>query len=369
MKTSSTIVFCDSNYLALLYDPWFKSGGATRQVAAWVEGLKAVGINVIVLGAHRKPAFFADRENTLICYHPDKGIPKLRYLYIRIPGIVRAFLKARPDYIYHGIPSPFAGVIGICSLLSRRKFILRVSNDFFVDDRVRHHFDPIRKFFFNVSFRLADYILCQNDYQYQKVKEIYPNKTYKIGNPYFGVIPEKATPSDGRDGVAWIGIFQRQKNLPLLAEIARNLPDVKFKVAGGNDKSLESKDQAALEELREMPNVRLLGFLNREEVLRLLDESRLLLNTSHYEGFSNTFLEAFSRGTPVFTQPQNDPDGIIQAHRLGAVYTGDELPGKLYEYLEDEKAFEGLSSNCLRYMKKYHDLKTQARSFLEIIER
>jgi glycosyltransferase involved in cell wall biosynthesis len=51
-----------------------------------------------------------------------------------------------------------------------------------------------------------------------------------------------------------------------------------------------------------------------------LSESYILLNTSHFEGFSNTYLEAFSVGTPVFAMEKADPDSIIKNNRLGYIY-------------------------------------------------
>lgn len=365
---SLTIMFCDSSYLALQYDPLFKSGGATKQVVAWVAGLKEVGVEPVVLGAHSKPAFFQHQKDTIICYDPTKGIPKLRYLYIRIPGILRALAKVKPDYIYYGIPSPFAGMLGICARLTGRKFILRVSNDFFVDGRASQKFDPVRNFFFRMGFRFADYILCQNDYQFGQVRRKFPEKAFKIKNPYAGAIAEAPVPFEERAGVAWVGIFQRQKNLPLLLHIARALPEVTFKVAGGNDRPLGEADQAALDALKLLPNVKFTGFLSKEGVLELLEGSRLLLNTSHYEGFSNTFLEAFSRGTPVFTLTHNDPDGIIEEKHLGGVCPdGEGLLVEVRGFLQDREAFAKVSRHCLHHMRTEHNLTRQAQGFVAIL--
>jgi hypothetical protein len=67
--------------------------------------------------------------------------------------------------------------------------------------------------------------------------------------------------------VAWLGVFQPQKNLPALAAIARALPDVEFRIGGKNEVAM--KDPATLEALRAleaMPNVRFMGYLRRTEV-------------------------------------------------------------------------------------------------------
>jgi glycosyltransferase involved in cell wall biosynthesis len=365
-----TILFCDDSYLSLLYDPWFKSGGATRQVVAWVDGLTQLGVNVKVLGAHSKEEFFRQRANTILSYDPNRGIPKLRYVYIRGPGLIKGLLRSGADFVYYGVPSPYAGFLALCTFLTRRRFILRVSNDIFVDERARGGFGWLRYGWFFLGFKVADSILCQNDYQLRKLQARYPGKVHKIHNPYAGVLLQRAAAFEDRKYVVWIGIFQHQKNLPLLLQIARESPKVEFRVAGGHDKRLDRKDQGALEKLGQLPNVRFMGFLDHPGVCRLLDQAFLLLNTSHYEGFSNTFLEAFSRGTPVFTLRQNDPDGILAAHGLGRVFSesGGIAPG-IADFIGEPSAFEAMSTRCLRYMEEHHDLTTQATHFLELIGR
>lgn len=362
------ILFCDDSYLSLLYDPWFKSGGATRQVVAWVEGLTRLGVKVRVLGAHSKKEFFRRRANTILSYDPHRGIPKLRYIYIRAPGLIKGMVQSGSKFVYYGIPSPYAGFLGLCAVITRRRYVLRVSNDIFVDERARRSFGWLRYGWFQLGFKLADHILCQNDYQFSKLGERYPRKVHKIRNPYAGTLMSQAATFGARSYVAWIGIFQHQKNLPLLLQIARQCPEIEFRVAGGNDKKLDRTDRAALEQLKGLPNVRFVGFLDHEGVCRLLDQAYLLLNTSHYEGFSNTFLEAFSRGTPVFTLRQNDPDGILESHRLGRVFAeSGEISAGLADFMGGPAAFEEMSARCLQYMREHHDLATQAAHFWRII--
>lgn len=364
-----TVLFWDNRYMSLLHDPWFKSGGATKQVVAWVEGLMTLGASVKVVGAHEDPDFFKKHEHTIVSYDSRKGIPKLRYLYIRIPGMLRAFISSKAKYIYYGIPSPFAGVLASCAKVLRKKFILRISNDFFVDDRVKAKFDPFRSLWLGLGFRLADYILCQNDYQFSQLRAKYGEKVFKIGNPFLGALATDVRSVEDRKYVAWVGIFQDQKNLPLLLEIARALPRIDFRIAGGNDKKLSQTDQRALQDLNELPNVKLVGFLDREGVLDLLDNARLLLNTSHYEGFSNTFLEAFSRGTPVATLARNDPNQIVRVHRLGVALSSPTAAASAIDgFCQSDDAFREASSNCINYMRNHHDLTTQTREFLRIIE-
>jgi len=54
----------------------------------------------------------------------------------------------------------------------------------------------------------------------------------------------------------------------------------------------------------------------QEDVNRLLERSHLLVNTSEWEGFSNTFIQAWMRSVPVITLGVN-PDGLLDNSYLG----------------------------------------------------
>lgn len=55
------------------------------------------------------------------------------------------------------------------------------------------------------------------------------------------------------------------------------------------------------------------------KVLSFLSKSHLLLNTSYYEGFYNTFLESLSVKTPIVTTQAVDPNNFIQKNNLGFI--------------------------------------------------
>ena len=66
-----------------------------------------------------------------------------------------------------------------------------------------------------------------------------------------------------RSYIAWIGIFQYQKNLPALLDVVQKMPQIKFKIAGKSANSnLDDKTQTALHKLSECKNVDFVGYLN-----------------------------------------------------------------------------------------------------------
>jgi glycosyltransferase involved in cell wall biosynthesis len=195
-------------------------------------------------------------------------------------------------------------------------------------------------------------------------------KVVKIHNPYFSKHDLPDVPDfSARKYIAWIGIFQNQKNLPGLYEIVKSMPGVEFRIAGKPaGEALDDDTKTALSGLRGQKNAAFVGFLKRTEVLPFLSRSYALLNTSHYEGFSNTFLEAFAAGTPVVTTEKVDPDHIIADHALGIVRRrNSDLREALLSLLGDEDSYHGISTRCREYLKKNHNPKTLAGQWVDCL--
>ena len=70
------------------------------------------------------------------------------------------------------------------------------------------------------------------------------------------------------------------------------------------------------ETLRALPNVDYRGQVSPDEADRVIANAALFLSTSDEEGFPNTFLQAWSCGTPIVTL-KVDPDRIIETDGSG----------------------------------------------------
>jgi len=94
----------------------------------------------------------------------------------------------------------------------------------------------------------------------------------------------------------------------------------------------------------------------------------VFVNTSDTEGFPNSYLQAWVRGTPVVSF--FDPDGLIQKEGLGfAVNTLDEMIAAIKSLKADSALWTETSQRCLAYMAREYNEDKILSPYLEELTR
>ena len=368
----SRYLFLDDMLINVILKEQKPSGGAAVQTYAWIIGLMNQGHEVSTLTKLEPNLVFKDESTDLKLlplYDNEKGVRWIRWIYYRIPFLYRIIKQCKPDYFIQGVPDWSTFPLAIICKLLRIKFVVRVSNDNYVDNRISHHYGKWHICMLNMGLATSHSIICQNNYQYKTLQKRYPDKNIaKFVNPFYNKSTPVINEYKDRHGIAWVGLFQHQKNLGLLYEIAKLLKQETFKVFGSeNFNGIDYDTRLNLEKLHSLKNVQFEGFLGRDDLLEHLQETKFLLNTSHYEGFSNTFLEAMYCGTPVMTTENANPDSIINELHLGLVYTD---PKNIESFVNDitNNEYKILSNNCINYIQDFHspnELAKRLENFLK----
>lgn len=368
----ATFIFYDDMLRNVILKEEKPSGGAAVQTYAWIRGLMANGQNVYAMTNFVNVGQIKDecRDIKLIpLYDANKGIRWIRWVYYRIPYFFYKLKSNRPDYFVQGIPHWTSFILGLICFLLNIKFIIRVSCDHLIDERFYQFHSRAHKLLLNLGFSFAYAIICQNEYQFNILKIKYPlKKIVKLSNPFYNKPVINILPFNLRHYIAWIGLFQYQKNMKLLFEIASRLKDEKIKIAGRETFGhVDSETKVYIDKLHNLKNVEFVGFLDREKVIEFLYKAKYLLCTSHFEGFSNTFLEAMICGTPVLTTEKANPDSIISEFKLGHVYKDTS---ELFEKIRNlsEQDFIKMSNNSINYVGEYHNYITIAKKLINFLE-
>jgi glycosyltransferase involved in cell wall biosynthesis len=128
-----------------------------------------------------------------------------------------------------------------------------------------------------------------------------------LPDPRQGIGPAKG----GRIGAVYVGRLSPEKGVASMTEAWGTLPGIPLTILG------DGPDRASLERAAP-PNVRFLGFQERDTVLRAVAGARaLILPSTCYENFPMTVVEAMALGTPVIASRIGALQSIVSDGRDG----------------------------------------------------
>lgn len=367
---SYKLLFLDMELPYLLKNAKYPLGGACIRQNALAEGLVALGHKVGVLtwkGA--KNYIQKDTKFDIVeSFALSDGSQKFRWIYHIYPALYKAIESYNPDILFQKCSGMITGVLAFIAKRLGIPFIYMASNDIDADGRYKLRLRPLDVKLYEYGIKNSNQLIVQNKYQKNEFQKKLKNiKISIIHNPFFYEVPlKKIRPINQRKYVAWIGVFQHQKNLPALLEIIKKTPDIEFRIAGTFSRSCPDNIRKVVDDISNCKNVKLVGYLGRNEIIPFLEEALALLNTSLYEGFSNTFLESFAAGAPVITNSIN-PDNILTDNQIGIVAKNyGEIP-KIIKELINKQNYNKMALKCRDYVLKNHEIKKIAEKFMNSV--
>jgi len=335
-------------------------GGASVQIKSWIEGVIARRglVEIITLDWQKnkidgiKAYTLWSVNNPIICW------------ITRIVSLHNIINKLKSKVIYQAGAGPVTIILLIMVKLHKRKMVHRIANDVDTDARIKNKLPFLQRSLYRLGLRYADIVLCQNMYQYNRiVKMVKTKKVYIFHNPI--TLSQQALCNNKRTYVAWIGLFQKQKDLKTLCTIIEQNDYIQFKIGGYVIPKTDEETKRYLKRIENCTNAELVGGLRRDEIAPFLQKADCLLNTSLYEGFSNTFLEAMAVGTPVICPRNVDPDGIIYTNKIGWSIERESFVETCAKVLSLDKS--ALREKCFSYVKNNHSSEILAGKLLQVL--
>jgi glycosyltransferase involved in cell wall biosynthesis len=295
-------------------------------------------------------------------YRRHERLGKLRELF----ALRRAVISADAGVLVTRVAGAEVGLVGLFAKLARRKFFYSSAN---ISDFDLSLVSPkrVNRLIFRLGIRLADGVIVQTSEQVRLCEQRFRRSPVLIGS-----ICEPAPQRDSEpEAFLWIGRLVPYKQPLAFVELARALPDARFRMIGvpaphaHGGKEVASAVETAAETV---PNLELLPPRPRPSVMDLVERAVAVVNTADHEGMPNTFLEGWARGVPALALT-HDPDGVIERHRLGAFAHGSperliDLTRQLWETRRDQAA---VASRCRQYVLDYHSPRVVAARWQEAL--
>lgn len=226
---------------------------------------------------------------------------------------------------------------------------------------------PIATFLEKLFLQAAHLCLVDSTVHAQFLK-----KTYKI-NPsvlYLGINPPKDLPSKIGDKILSFGRWDRQKNLDILLDLAKVLPNVNFLIAGTWS---SNSDLAWFKNLISQKNldkqVELITGYKEKDLALICRQGRLWIHP-HFEAFSLSALEAASHGLPIIIPEKSGITELFIHGKHGYFPKStsvETLRKTVLPLLENPRLAQNLGKEAAELVKTNYTPLSRAKKLAQII--
>lgn len=273
----------------------------------------------------------------------------------------RALWRINADIHLIKLPRNLLFPVGIFSRLFGKKFIFIGQIDADINPaQIRETEHVFSYYMYRIGMRWVDCVVAQNEYQLHGFQKFYNKRAVIIKNIITLPVAQRI---EKKGYILWVGNSLVKKQPEKFVELARALPEYKFKMIMAL--SAQNPDDSFIRaSLPSIPNLEYVGFVPFHEIARYYQEASLFISTSLREGFPNTFLQSWQYETPVVSLHVN-PDGVIGKYRLGRVSGDfDRMCSDVRELMSDQEQRATIGVAARVYVESQHSADAIVASYL-----
>lgn len=347
-------------------------GGAEVQFFLLAQALASdPGFQVTVLTTVREDPG-AERHGQLTVVKRQGGD---RLAVGSLRGYASAFLDMRrvlreidaEVYLHAGAGVEVGAYALICRLL-RRRFIFVVASSADLRKPNGQVQGPLA-WLYPLGMRLADAVVCRTGEQLEWLRTRYGREGVLIRSGHR--VPERVPEAQARlekTTILWVGRMHPLKQPGMFLDLAERLPKERCVMVIMRDPAHEELARAVRARASALGNVTLREDVPFNEMEEFFERAKLIVNTSTYEGFPNTFVQAAMYGTPILSWTV-DPDGALARHGIGVCAEGSY--GRLVASAEQVCASESLRAElgkrAAEYARAHHDVNRSAEAVKALV--
>jgi len=290
---------------------------------------------------------------TYKAYKFNAGLPVLRFIHPRTTGLWLALKRADADVYYISCAGMQVGLVAMFAKYYGKKVIFRIASDADCSpEKLLIEFWRDKKLY-EYGLKNVDHILSQSKQQSIELLKNYNRESHIAGMLVEGC--KNDYDFDKRDiCVLWVSNLRQLKRPDLLLKLASEIPKYFFHMIGGPVGNEESYYDKIHDQAEGIDNINFHGQIPYHDVNDYFERAKIFVNTSDTEGFPNSYLQSWVRGTPVITFI--DPDGIIEKEGLGiAVSTIEEMNEAIQSLISDQSKWQKTSTRCKEFMNQYYN--------------
>jgi glycosyltransferase involved in cell wall biosynthesis len=236
----------------------------------------------------------------------------------------KALMELRPDAIYQRMKQSYTAVCAWRARKLRVPFFFHVASEgdlttAWLPSRLSLNspFDLVESATGNWGIRHANRIIVQTDRQSRLLRERFARSAAAVVRNFQPLPAQLQQRPAGPLQVLWVGNIKEVKRPELYLELAESMsdrPDIHFHMVGRPWH--HRRATPIMQKIAQLPNLTYHGELSIAAVSALMSAATFYVNTSSYEGFPNTFIQAWAGGAIVLSLVVDPYDGM-QALGIG----------------------------------------------------
>jgi glycosyltransferase involved in cell wall biosynthesis len=341
------------------------AGGEALQHTLLARALARRGwrASMIVLDSGQSDGATWDGVKTYKAYRADDGIPVVRFLHPRWTKLQSALQRADADIYYTSCAGAELGQVALFARRHGKKLVFRIASDSDCDPRallVRYWRD---RQLYQWGLARADLVLAQTPSQQRALVRNFARQSQVMGLAVEPAGRRRAFHERDIDAL-WVANVRALKRPHLFLEAAARLPGLSFHLIGARLAEAPALYDEVRARAETLPNVSFHGLVPQHRVGAFFERARIHVSTSETEGFPNTFVQAWSRGTPVVTFL--DPERMVSRNGLGAAVSDAEgLHTAIASLAGDSSAWQAASASSARYFDEHFDESQLVGAYME----
>ncbi len=341
-------------------------GGVEKQAALMAKGLAQRGYRVSMLTCDegQEDGTVIDDVQVVKMCRWSAGIHGIRFFWPRWSSLNAAMRRADAEVYYQNGAEYSTGQVALWCRRHGRKFVYSVANDPDCDRRLPEMHTYRERILYRYGLKRADRVIVQTLRQQEMLRRGFGRESAIIPMPCRGPSEEEygrsAQMRNDSRRVLWIGRICEQKRPDRLLDLAETCRDLCIDFVGPVGDTEYARN--VWERAKRLANVTAHGPARWEQVVDFYRTARVMCCTSDFEGFPNTFLEAWSWGVPVVST--FDPDNLIAEKGLGRIGKDvSHLAAGIREMLDAPDSWRTASQAARRYYLENHALDVTMEKF------
>lgn len=275
--------------------------------------------------------------------------------FIQIIEYYRLFKRINGDIYFTSAANSTVGFVSLFCKLNNKKHIHRTASEVEVD--LTYSKGGFLNKIFIKGLESSDLVITQNKTHKKLLKENHGINAKVLRNSF--VI--KVDNTSEKNSVLWVSRCDDLKRPELFIQLAECFPNVKFVMIAPPANEKENYQKEIKEKADKVENLIFIDRVPFNKIQEYFDAAKIFVNTSKYEGFPNTFLQAGSGKTPILSLSVN-PDNFINKYDCGFYCENDfnKLVESTKVLINNKEVWGEKSRNVFKYVKKNHDIHKNA---------